>query len=236
MTTESAPGIGTTSTAPQVSARTHASFNPLPLKEIGQLTNSAVTLTFDVPESLREAYRFTPGQHLTLRTTIDGAVLPDTPDRLFQDLVQETVMRMTSRVVLDPRQSSLDPGLKLTGTLSRFGYDTAEQMVVVRYDGALSTSGGTKVETRRFEARVPTISLRDADSYAEQLRDEGAVIASGFCGFMLGTTANAMANMEAIVERYGPAPRAFLVVPMVGAFFIDFTNALVITGFLNLLR
>jgi ESS family glutamate:Na+ symporter len=38
------------------------------------------------------------------------------------------------------------------------------------------------------------------------------------------------------VERYGPAPRAFLVVPMVGAFFIDFTNALVITGFLNLLR
>ena len=65
---------------------------------------------------------------------------------------------------------------------------------------------------------------------------EGAVIASGFCGFMLGTTANAMANMEALVERYGPAPRAFLVVPMVGAFFIDFTNALVITGFLNFLR
>jgi ESS family glutamate:Na+ symporter len=65
---------------------------------------------------------------------------------------------------------------------------------------------------------------------------EGAVIASGFCGFMLGTTANAMANMDAVVERYGPAPRAFLVVPMVGAFFIDFTNALVITAFLNLLR
>ena len=42
---------------------------------------------------------------------------------------------------------------------------------------------------------------------------------------MLGTTANAMANMEALVERYGPAPRAFLVVPMVGAFFIDFVNA-----------
>jgi glutamate:Na+ symporter, ESS family len=65
---------------------------------------------------------------------------------------------------------------------------------------------------------------------------EGAVIASGFCGFALGTTANSMANMEALVERYGPAPRAFLVVPMVGAFFIDFTNALVITGFLNWLR
>ena len=62
---------------------------------------------------------------------------------------------------------------------------------------------------------------------------EAAVMASGFCGFMLGTTANAMANMEAITARYGAAPKAFLVVPMVGAFFIDFTNALIITGFLN---
>ena len=58
---------------------------------------------------------------------------------------------------------------------------------------------------------------------------EAAVMSSGFVGFMLGTTANAMANMEALVERYGPAPRAFLVVPMVGAFFIDFTNAIIIT-------
>jgi ESS family glutamate:Na+ symporter len=39
--------------------------------------------------------------------------------------------------------------------------------------------------------------------------------------------------MEALVDRYGPAPRAFLVVPMVGAFFIDFVNALLITVFLN---
>jgi len=65
---------------------------------------------------------------------------------------------------------------------------------------------------------------------------QGAVISSGFAGFMLGTTANAMANMEALVERYGPAPRAFLVVPMVGAFFIDFTNALIITAFVGWLK
>ena len=79
----------------------------------------------------------------------------DAPDRLFQDLLQETMVRTTSRVVLDPRQSSLDPGLKLTGTLTRFGYDTAEGMVIVRSDGALSRDGGTRVETRRFEAREP---------------------------------------------------------------------------------
>ena len=65
---------------------------------------------------------------------------------------------------------------------------------------------------------------------------EAAVMSGGFCGFMLGTTANAMANMEALVERYGPAPKAFLVVPMVGAFFIDFTNALIITVCLNIWR
>ena len=58
-------------------------------------------------------------------------------------------------------------------------------------------------------------------------------MAGGFVGFMLGTTANAMANMEALVERFGPAPKAFLVVPMVGAFFVDFTNAIIITVFLN---
>ncbi len=65
---------------------------------------------------------------------------------------------------------------------------------------------------------------------------EAAVMSAGYCGFALGTTANAMANMKAIVERYGRAPRAFLVVPMVGAFFIDFTNALIITIFLNLFK
>ena len=64
---------------------------------------------------------------------------------------------------------------------------------------------------------------------------EAAVMSGGFIGFMLGTTANAMAVMRTLVERYGPAPRAFLVAPMVGAFFIDFTNALIITVFLNLM-
>jgi len=65
---------------------------------------------------------------------------------------------------------------------------------------------------------------------------DAAVMSSGFCGFMLGTTANAMANMGVLTEKYGPAPRAYLVVPMVGAFFIDFTNALIITAFLNFWR
>ena len=74
---------------------------------------------------------------------------------------------------------------------------------------------------------VPRVMGRDYDA---------AVMSSGFCGFMLGTTANAVANMGALVERYGPAPKAYLVVPLVGAFGIDFVNALIITAAINLLR
>ena len=61
-------------------------------------------------------------------------------------------------------------------------------------------------------------------------------MSGGFIGFMLGTTANAMAVMNTLATRYGPAPRAFLVAPTIGAFFIDFINALIIGGFLNLFR
>ncbi|MFO7694723.1 MAG: sodium/glutamate symporter [Vicinamibacterales bacterium] len=65
---------------------------------------------------------------------------------------------------------------------------------------------------------------------------DAAVMAGGHCGFGLGATPNAVANMEAIVERFGSAPRAFLVLPMVGAFFIDFTNALIITAYISLVH
>lgn len=65
---------------------------------------------------------------------------------------------------------------------------------------------------------------------------ESAVMSSGFIGFMLGTVANAMIVMKTIVAKYGAAPRAFLVVPLVGAFFIDYINALVITVFINLMK
>ncbi len=65
---------------------------------------------------------------------------------------------------------------------------------------------------------------------------DAAVMGAGFVGFMLGTTANAMANMESLAEKYGVAPRAFLVVPMVGAFFIDVVNNLAITAAINLLK
>lgn len=114
-------------------------------------------LTIDVPVISRElsTTRVPALVGPTAVAYIEDLQWVESPDRLFQDLLQETVLRTTNRVVLDPRQASLDPGLSLTGTLSRFGYDTATRSVVVRYDGALSRAGGTRVETRRFEASAP---------------------------------------------------------------------------------
>lgn len=66
---------------------------------------------------------------------------------------------------------------------------------------------------------------------------DAAIIASGTCGFGLGSTANAMANMETLTEKYHRhAPRAFFAVPLVGSLFIDFFNAFAITFFMNMFK
>jgi ESS family glutamate:Na+ symporter len=71
---------------------------------------------------------------------------------------------------------------------------------------------------------IPRVMGKDYDAI---------VMSTGFCGFMLGTTANAVANMGALVERYGPAPKAYLVVPLVGAFGIDFVNSAMIAAIVD---
>ncbi len=60
---------------------------------------------------------------------------------------------------------------------------------------------------------------------------EAAALVAGQCGFGLGATPTAIANMQAVCERYGHAPQAFIIVPVVGAFIIDVANAIVISGF-----
>ncbi|MFY0619630.1 sodium/glutamate symporter [Shimia sp.] len=60
-----------------------------------------------------------------------------------------------------------------------------------------------------------------------------AVLASGFAGFSLGATPTAIANMTAVTKRYGPAPIAFVVLPLVSAFFVDIANAIVIQTIVN---
>lgn len=65
---------------------------------------------------------------------------------------------------------------------------------------------------------------------------DAAVLAAGHCGFGLGATPTAVANMQSITERFGSSHKAFLIVPMVGAFFVDLINAGILTTFVNILK
>jgi len=64
---------------------------------------------------------------------------------------------------------------------------------------------------------------------------DAVVMASGFAGLGLGATPVAIANMDAVTQRYGPSPQAFLVIPLIGAFFIDLLNAAVIKLFIQII-
>lgn len=112
-------------------------------------------VTIDLPVAAKEIRQVRvpalegPGQV----TYIKNLQYLESPDRLFQQLLSETVKRLTNRVVIDPRQTGIDPGTRVSGVLERFGYDTASGQVVVTYD-ATATRGAT-VQTRRFTASVP---------------------------------------------------------------------------------
>ena len=64
---------------------------------------------------------------------------------------------------------------------------------------------------------------------------DAAVLSAGFCGFGMGATPNAMANMQAVTDKYGPSVKAYILVPIIGSMFTDFINSLVITLFINLI-
>jgi cholesterol transport system auxiliary component len=117
----------------------------------GQAVTIATPTTSKELQTVRVPVQVTP----TDVQYVANLQLVDTPDKLFANLVAETVRRTTNRVVLDANQSSLDPGLTVTGALQRFGYDAQTGQVVVQYDGSLSVAGGNRVETRRFTATVP---------------------------------------------------------------------------------
>ena len=64
---------------------------------------------------------------------------------------------------------------------------------------------------------------------------DAAILAAGTCGFGMGATPNAMANMQVLCEKYAPSVKAYLLIPLIGSLFADFINSLVITFFINIL-
>lgn len=65
---------------------------------------------------------------------------------------------------------------------------------------------------------------------------DSAILASGHCGFGLGATPTAVANMQSLTNTFGPSHKAFLIVPLVGAFFIDFVNFAIIGLFMGFIQ
>ena len=128
--------------------------------EPGQIARTAAAgqaVTIETPTVPRElgAVRVPVQVTPTDIQYIANLQLVDTPAKLFASLVAETVRRTTNRVVLDPNQTSLDPGVLVSGELRRFGYEASSGQVVVTYDGSLATAGGSRVQTRRFTATAP---------------------------------------------------------------------------------
>lgn len=125
--------------------------------QIARNAPAAQSVTIAVPTVPRELTFVRVPVQLTPTNVqyVANLQLVDTPNRLFQDLLEETVRRTTNRVVLDPGQSTIDPGVTIGGQLQRFGYDASTGAVVVTYDATKSSAGGGGVETRRFSASAP---------------------------------------------------------------------------------
>ena len=82
----------------------------------------------------------------------------EAPNRLFARLLGETIEARTGKPVLSGRQFAIDPGMRISGQLLKFGVDAATTSAVVTFDAAVARSGGN-IQTRRFEARVPVAEI-----------------------------------------------------------------------------
>jgi cholesterol transport system auxiliary component len=158
---------------------------PLP-EQIVRSANAGETVTIGVPVVAKElrAVRVPVQVSPTQVAYVTDLQWVDTPDRLFQGLLAETVRRTTGRVVLDSQQATLDPGLVVSGQLQRFGYDQASGEVIVRYDAAKSAAGGARVDTRRFEARAPATG--DAATVGPALNQAANRVALEVAGWIGG--------------------------------------------------
>lgn len=140
---------------PPVLLTLNAASTVAPGTERTAAAGSAITVVVpDVPQAL-QTLRVPVQASATSIAYIKDAQWVEQPNKLFQRLLSETIAARTGRVVLDPHQFSLDPGVRLTGTLQSFGLDAGSGQATVVYDAALARNDGTTVDTRRFAAQAP---------------------------------------------------------------------------------
>lgn len=127
-------------------------------------------------QTLRIPVRVSPTEYAYLK----DAQWIEAPNSLFQRLLSDTITARTKLVVLDPRQTTYDPGHRLTGQLLDFGLDAtnrAAPVVRVRYDAVISLGTGAGVATRRFEVARPAASNKP-QSVARALNEAAGEVAT----------------------------------------------------------
>ena len=160
-----------------------------------QVRTAAATRSAAAGEAITVVVPSVPRELETLRVPVHETELGvsylknaqwiEMPAELFARLVSETIAATTSRVVLDPKQFTFDPGQRLTGTLQRFGLDAGRMEVVAIFDAALARQGGG-ITSRRFEARVP-VTTADAASVAPALNQAANQVAAEIATWVGGS-------------------------------------------------
>ncbi len=123
-------------------------------------SGDAITISVPIVPLALANTRISVADGSTSVAYVKDAVWTEPPARLFQRVLSETIAAKTGKVILDPRQFSLDPGIVLSGQLTEFGIDARSNEAVIVYEAAISRDRGQRVTTRRFEAREPVSEIK----------------------------------------------------------------------------
>jgi ESS family glutamate:Na+ symporter len=124
---------------------------------------------------------------------------------------------------------------KATDLISEFSLSVFLSMSLMSMElWTLASSAGVLTVTMLMQAAVAAVFIVLIVFWAMGRNYFASVISAGFAGFTLGATPTAVANMTAVTQRYGPSPIAFIVLPLVSAFFVDIANAVIIKWFLTM--
>lgn len=143
-------------------------------------SGAAITVVVPTVPAAVQTNRIPVRMSATEYAYLKNAQWIDAPSSLFQRLLADTITARTKLVVLDPRQTTHDPGHRLTGQLLEFGLDATNPsapQVRVRYDATISLADGTGVATRRFEAGRP-VTRQDGPAVANALNAAAAEVAT----------------------------------------------------------
>ncbi len=136
-----------------------------------------------VPQALA-SLRVPVRSSATALAYLKDAQWSEAPNRLFRNLMAEVIAQRTGRTVLDTRQFTITPGVRLSGGLTAFGLDAPTSAVVVTFDATL-VRGDTAPSVRRFEARVPAAAA-DAANVAPALNQAANQVASDVADWIGG--------------------------------------------------